>query len=137
MTEPLLDTDIVSEILKGKNANVAAHAGRHFAEFGRCRFSAITWYEIVRGLKSKQATAQLADFRTVAARSLVEPITFDLLEAASDLWAEARRQGHPAEDADLLIAATALRSGGALVTGNLTHFSWIPGLTLLDWRAEP
>jgi predicted nucleic acid-binding protein len=57
-----------------------------------------------------------------------------VLLRAADLWAEARRGGHPQSDADLIIAATALEHGLALVTGNTTHFSWIPGLKLADWR---
>jgi hypothetical protein len=34
----------------------------------------------------------------------------------------------------LIIAATALETGRALVTGNTAHFGWIPALTIEDWR---
>ena len=43
--------------------------------------------------------------------------------------------GHPQTDADLIIAATALEHSRVLVTGNTTHFAWIPSLTLENWRA--
>jgi len=57
-----------------------------------------------------------------------------VVDRAADLWVVAHHGGLPATDADLLIAATALEHGRALVTGNTTHFSWIPGLTVEDWR---
>lgn len=83
------------------------------------------------------AVSQLSEFRNVAARSLLEPITMEVLDSASDLWAQARTRGLPADNADLVIAATALRGGGILVTGNRDHFSWIPGIILPDWRTAP
>ena len=36
--------------------------------------------------------------------------------------------------ADIMIAATALDHTRTLVTGNTTHFAWVPGLTLGNWR---
>lgn len=53
---------------------------------------------------------------------------------AADLWVTGRKSGLVPKDADLIIAATALGHGRTLVTGNTAHFSWIPGLTLQDWR---
>jgi predicted nucleic acid-binding protein len=50
------------------------------------------------------------------------------------IWVDARRGGYPRNDADLIIAATAMESGRVLVTGNAPHFAWIPGLSLADWR---
>lgn len=53
-----------------------------------------------------------------------------------DLWAEAQTQGHPRDDADLFIAATALDTSRELVTGNVAHFTWIRGLQVTDWRTS-
>ena len=52
----------------------------------------------------------------------------------NDLWVEAKNGGHPQDDADFIIAATALQHQRVLVTGNTDHFSWISGLRLADWR---
>jgi predicted nucleic acid-binding protein len=38
------------------------------------------------------------------------------------------------DDADVLIAATALRYNAVLVTGNVRHFSRFDGLVIEDWR---
>ena len=37
---------------------------------------------------------------------------------------------------DLLIAATALRHGAALVTRDVDEFSRVQGLELVNWRAD-
>jgi predicted nucleic acid-binding protein len=57
-----------------------------------------------------------------------------ILDAAADLWVTGRKQGLGPKDADLVIAATALHHGRALVTGNTSHFVWVPGLTVENWR---
>ena len=88
----------------------------------------------VRGLKATGATPQLAQFNAVVDSSDVIPIDTAILMRAADLWAEGKRGGHPSDDADLIIAATALESGRNLVTDNTAHYSWISGLTLDDWR---
>ena len=66
MVESILDTDILSEVLKRKDPQVLANARQYLIEHQRFAFSEMTFYEIVRGLKATQATHQLADFlRTV------------------------------------------------------------------------
>jgi len=53
---------------------------------------------------------------------------------AAELWCDAWAGGHPHDDADLIIAATAREHGRVLVTGNTPHFAWVQGLRLEDWR---
>jgi tRNA(fMet)-specific endonuclease VapC len=134
MSPALLDTDILSELLKQKNAAVVGKAAAYLAQYGRFAFSALTRYEVVRGLRDKGATAQLRKFETFCQHALVLPLTDAILDRAADLWVLAGQQGKPRSDADLFIAATALEHGRGLVSGNTAHFSWIPGLTVEDWR---
>lgn len=136
MDETLLDTDILSEVLKRKDAQVLASAAQYLAVHQRLAFSAITVYEIVRGLQAKQAHQQLAGFLRTVGTSQVHPVSLPVLMRAARLWAEARQGGHPHNDADLIIAATALEAQRVLVTGNTSHYSWIPGLKLADWRTS-
>lgn len=134
MKATLLDTDMLSEVLKRRNSHVLSHARGYLASHGRLAFSDMTVYEIVRGLKATGATQQLAHFHAVVNSSDVIPIDHAILMQAADLWAEGKRGGHPSDDADLIIAATALETGRILVTGNTSHYAWIPGLRLEDWR---
>ena len=134
MDEAILDSDILSEVLKGKDPQVAKHARQYLSQHAQLAFSTITYYEILRGIKAKQAIRQLKAFQQVTAAGEMMPITIPILDRAADLWAVADAGGHPRGDADLFIAATALEVGRVLVTGNTQHFSWIPGLRIEDWR---
>ena len=69
-----------------------------------------------------------------SANTLIYPITDLIFDRAADLWAVAQLGGHSSGDADLIIAATALKHRRVLVTGNTSHFAWISGLRLEDWR---
>ncbi len=135
MALALLDTDILSELLKQKNPNVVQKAAAYLAQHGQFAFSALTRYDVSRGLLEKQATAQLRKFTVFCQQSLVLAVSDGVFDQAADLWVLAGRQGRPRSDADMLIAATALEYGRVLVTGNTSYFSWLPGLRLEDWRA--
>ena len=134
MDEALLDTDMLSEVLKAKHAGVLGQAQRYLNQYGRLSFSAITFYEVVRGMTATGATKQLANFLQTASSSEVTPISMPILLQAANLWATATAGGNPRGDADLIIGATALELGRVLVTGNKAHFDWIQGLRVEDWR---
>ncbi len=51
MDEALLDTDMVNEVLKRKNAEVVRRAAAYLAQHSRFAVSAMTRYEVLRGLK--------------------------------------------------------------------------------------
>ena len=134
MDAAILDTDMLSEVLKRKNPQILSHARQYLASHNRLAFSSMTIYEIVRGLKATEANRQLSHFQAVINSSDVMPIDLPILMRAADLWVAGKKGGHPCDDADLLIAATALETGRVLVTGNTAHYSWISGLNLEDWR---
>lgn len=130
----LLDTDMLSEVLKQRNPQVVTKAAAYLRSHGCFAFSAFTRFEISRGFKERGATNQLTRFREFCLHSLIIPVTDSVLERAEDLWAIARHGGMPCGDADLIIAATALETGRILVTGNTAHYAGISGLTLGGWR---
>jgi tRNA(fMet)-specific endonuclease VapC len=130
----VLDTDMVSEVLKRLHPTVRKKANAYLRQYGQFAFSSITRYEILRGLKQKKATRQLQRFQTFCQHSLTYAISDNILDRAADLWVAAHEGGHPRNDADLIVAASALENGRVLITGNLSHFNWIPGLTVEDWR---
>lgn len=134
MSISLIDTDILSEVLKQKNPLVLARAAAYLLANQKFTFSAITRYEILRGLKAKAATRQIGQFAAFCQQSEILALDDSIFNRAADLWATTHAAGRPKKDADLLIAATALEHGLTLVTGNAGDFSWIAGLNLDDWR---
>jgi tRNA(fMet)-specific endonuclease VapC len=131
----LLDTDILSEVLKQRDPTVVQRAADYLHQFGTLAFSVVSRYEITRGLKHKHASSLLPRFELVCQHSLVLPASESVFDRAAGLWVLARQGGYPVGDADLLIAGTALESGRTLITGNTAHFSWIPNLSIGNWRA--
>ena len=134
MNPALLDTDMLSEVIKLRDAIVWRRALEYSRQCGPFIFSAITRYEIIRGYKQKKVTTQLARFTMFCQKSRILPVTDAIWDRASDLWSYARTHGHPHKDADLVIAATALEHHFVLATGNLGDFAWAPGLVIEDWR---
>ncbi len=136
----VLDTDILSECLKGYDLVVVDHAAHYAKEYGVFTFTSVTVYEIVYGLELKSAHSQLG---TVMAwlnqNDPVTPVGADYIAAAT-IRATARKQGFVLELADCLIAAVAVRLDRPLVTGNTDDFRAIQktgvALRLENWR-EP
>ncbi len=128
----VLDTNIISFLLRG---NAAVRGGFNAArEATNALFilSPVVDYEIRRYLLLKGASRNLAQYEALTAQ-WVEP-AFDGAhwQRAAILWAERHRRGQPIEDADLLIAVTALLQDATVVTNNTNHFTGL-GLRLEDW----
>jgi tRNA(fMet)-specific endonuclease VapC len=138
LNKAILDTDIFSEIIKGVNQTVAAHAKTYRRAFGRYTVSAVTVMEIVQGYQQKQATRQLQAFLTALLSQ--EVLSFDEAdgELAGRIAGELERTGQPIGTADSMIAAIALEHGLELVTGNTAHFQRVQQLgyplILVNWR---
>jgi tRNA(fMet)-specific endonuclease VapC len=135
MPQPLvlLDTDILSELLK-QHPLVVQRARSYLLEHVQLAFSIITRYELLRGLKAKDAHAQEAAFNLFCQGTRILPLTDRIIERAATLYGELYRQGALLPDADLLIAATALDAQRTLITNNLVHFQRIPQLTIETWK---
>jgi len=69
MDEALLDTDILSEVLKRKDAQVLTAARDYLLQHRRLAFSSMTVYEIVRGMNATGATRQLSSFLNTVSTS--------------------------------------------------------------------
>lgn len=130
--QAILDTDTLSAILR-QNPNVLANARQYLAEQKKFTFSIITRYEVLRGLKSKTATAQITAFERFCVSNTILALTDEVVIRAADIYADLRRRGLPIGDADILIAASALVCELPLITNNENHFRRIQGLQVLNW----
>lgn len=129
-----LDTDTLSEILKGHNSKVVANGDAYLREHGEFTISRMVHFEVVRGLRAIDANKKLAKFERLSQAMKIHSVSDDVLDLAAELWAKGKQLGKPRTDADVIIAATAILRQRRLVTGNLAHFDWIDGLTVTSWH---
>lgn len=137
MDRSLLDTTTLSDLIqpdRKRSAITDVRLARYLTQWGQVTFSHVSCFEILRGLRKKQATVQIRNFEELCRRSELLPVTYAVFDRAAELWAAGQNRGITVEDADLIIAATALIENLAVATTNVRHFSWIHGLTVTDWR---
>jgi predicted nucleic acid-binding protein len=138
VNKALLDTDILSEIGKGIDPNVARNATAYRSAFGRYTLSVITVMEVVRGFQKKQSTRRLQRFLAAIASEEILPFDQPAAELAGRIAGDLERIGQPIGRADPMIAALAIGHGLELVTGNTVHYQRIQQLgyplTLVNWR---
>ena len=138
MNKALLDTDILSEIGKAKDATVAAHAKTYRRSFAHYTISTVTVMEIVSGFQRTQAAARLNDFLATLPHMEILPFDQPGAELAGRIAGDLERIGQPIGVADTMIATIAIENGLELVTGNTADFQRVQQLgyplTLVNWR---
>lgn len=138
MNKALLDTDILSEIGKAKNATVAANAKTYRRSFGHFTFSTVSVMEIISGFQKTQAMARLNAFLTTLPHMEIIPFDQSAAELAGRIAGDLERIGHPIGVPDTMIAAIAIDNGLELVTGNTSDYQRVQQLgyplTLGNWR---
>ncbi|HMR09989.1 MAG TPA: PIN domain-containing protein [Polyangiaceae bacterium] len=139
MTRALLDTDILSEIIKGRNETVFARASAYLTEHGRFTTSAVSVAEVIYGLRRVAREDRIVQFE--ASLDTVEVLPFDDAAArlAGRINADLEQRGRIIGMPDVLIAAIALRARVPVATGNVAHFEYVQsvGYDLLidNWKS--
>ncbi|MEW6380726.1 MAG: type II toxin-antitoxin system VapC family toxin [bacterium] len=132
MKPVLIDTDILSMFFRN-NHQVVFHFGEYLKQYEKVSFSIVTYYEILSGLKHKDALRKLDLFREFAQQNAILPLTEDSIMISADLYASLRKSGKLIDDIDILIAGVALSNNLILVTHNEDHFKRVEGLEIMDW----
>ena len=126
----LMDTDVCIELLRG-NKRVIDHRRRMPDEVG---VAFMTVGELFYGA---ERSSQPALNRTLVERFLlsVRCLHSDqaIMACFGTIKAGLATAGTILPDADILIAATAITRGTALVSGNTAHLSRTHGLSIMDW----
>jgi tRNA(fMet)-specific endonuclease VapC len=138
MMKTLLDTDIWSEIFKGKNATVLARSASYLSQHGRHTLTVVTVFEVIQGLQRVNRQDRIDAFR----RMLEDIEVLELDQASADLAAvihgELDRTGHAIDVGDAQNAAIALRHRVCVATGNVRHYARVEGLgyplIVQNWR---
>lgn len=129
----LLDTDMISLFLRNQ-PKVMVEAGHYLKYHYGFTFSIITRFEILRGLKAKNANKQITKFEKISSLSQIINLNDSIIELAADIYADLHKKGRIIGDADILIAATAIKNNLSVVTNNESHFNRISGLQVLNWN---
>ncbi|MCE9539411.1 MAG: type II toxin-antitoxin system VapC family toxin [Bacteroidetes bacterium] len=132
MKQSIIDTDILSEFLRG-NSKVIAKVDEHLKEFGFISLSIITYYEILNGLLYKDARKQMSKFEEFVSLNKVVPLTIRTVKISANIQADLRKKGTVIGHTDTLIAGVAMASELQLVTNNTDHFKRIKGLEIANW----
>jgi tRNA(fMet)-specific endonuclease VapC len=136
MNRTLLDTDILSDFLRGQNGNVLRRAQAYISEHARLTLSAVTVFEVVRGRHQAQQIDRAAQFLAWAQNA--EVLAFDDKSAriGGEIAGALLRTGTTIGVADVLIAATAIANNVTLASANLAHYQrLVPfGLSIENWR---
>lgn len=132
MKQSIIDTDILSEFLRG-NPKVIAKVDEHLKEFGFISLSIITYYEILNGLLYKDARKQMARFEEFVTLNKIVPLTVRTVKISANIQADLRKKGTEIGHTDTLIAGVAMASELQLVTNNTDHFKRIKGLEITNW----
>lgn len=132
MKASLVDTNILSMFFRG-HPQVVAQFQAYLAEYDTISLSMITYYEIVSGLRHRDAQKQLDQFLEFSSQNTILPLTQEAADVAANLYADLRKKGQPIDDIDLLIAGTAMANGLVVVTQNRKHSDRIMGLEVEDW----
>jgi tRNA(fMet)-specific endonuclease VapC len=138
MARVLLDTDILSEIIKKKDPAVVARATEYLAEERRFTVSVLSVTEVVYGFHRLGREDRIVQFGALIAGH--EVLAFEMTTAtpAGRIYADLERRGTPVGLADVMIAAVALQHGLPVITGNTSHFAAIRdaghSLQIGNWR---
>ncbi|WP_199248075.1 type II toxin-antitoxin system VapC family toxin [[Phormidium] sp. ETS-05] len=128
----ILDTNIVSAVVN-QNPKILAKLQEVELNEEEVFISCITYYEAKRGLLAVNATRKMSIFSAFCAS--VEILFLDdmaIIETASRIHADLKQRGRPIQDADILIASTAIARGLILVS-NDSDMQRVPGVTLENW----
>jgi len=93
----------------------------------------INVYEIFKGFRWKNSKNKENQFKDFLENVIVFTIDEDVINIASDIYSNLRKNGKTIGDADILIAAIVIKNNGKLITNNVKHYEDIDELKLENW----
>ncbi len=128
----LLDTNHIFALLVG-NRTVKKNLERVVIDGQDVFISAIAYYETRRGYLAINATSRLKAFETFCKQfGVLLPDSITLFDRASELYALLKQAGSLIEDADILIASSALEES-LIVLSSDSDYDRVPNLVRENW----
>jgi predicted nucleic acid-binding protein len=138
MNKTLLDTDILSEVFKRRDANVATTAAAYLVEHRRLTLSSITVLEVVHGYRRVGREEKVQSFELALGDCEVLPFDDAAGRLAGRIYADLERRGRTIGMPDVMIASIALSHNIVLATANVGHFGYVLDagydLQIENWR---
>lgn len=94
MKPSLIDTDILSLFFRNHSKVVDGFLS-YLLQYKKINFSIITYYEIVSGLKHRDADKQMSKFLEFTSKNAVLPLTQNSAIISGEIYAELRKEGQP------------------------------------------
>ena len=132
MKPALIDTNILSFFFRNHSL-VVERFQAYLNDHDKINISIITYYEIVSGLKHRDAQKQLTSFQEFISYNTVLPLSTSSATISADIYANLRNNGTPIDDIDILIAGIAIANNLIIITNNIRDFGKIENLEIRDW----
>lgn len=107
MKQTLIDTDFLSMFFRN-HPDVITCFSSYLARYKKVNISIITYYEILSGLKHRDAYKKITLFLEFVSKNKVIPLTEQSAAISAEIYAELRKDGEPLDDIDILISGTAI-----------------------------
>jgi tRNA(fMet)-specific endonuclease VapC len=131
----ILDTNIVSALI-ATNPQVHQKLREAFDTPQTVFISALTYYEIKRGLLHKNALQKMSTFTKLCEDFVIVGVDPTAIpEKAAEIHADLRKRGLTIQDVDILIAATALTRNLTVVTDD-AGLGYVRDVRVENWLRE-
>ena len=130
-----LDTNIITAFLKN-DLRVVQCVSDYLEFFDKLTINIISYYEILRGLKDLGNEEKLNRFEDFIQENELVSIRKSTVEKAAEIYAYLKKEGILIEDADILMAATAIVEELVLITNNIKHFKRVKDLKVDNWIGD-
>jgi len=128
-----LDSDVLSYYFAG-NSEIYDKLKQMINAGEKIALTAMNVYEILKGFKWRNSKNKEIIFRQFLETVPVFPIDNDVINLATDIYADLRKNGITIGDADILIAAIVINNNGKLMSNNRKHYKDIKKLDVINWQ---
>jgi tRNA(fMet)-specific endonuclease VapC len=132
----ILDSNVLIQAERNSRTDPFAQ----FADYGNAYITAITVSELLVGVHLANSESRRNQRKAFVEGVLMLFPTLDFSSVSArihaELYASLRNKGESIGAHDLIIAATALQHGFAVLTGNIREFKRIPGLTVIPFLED-
>lgn len=122
----IIDTSVLVDIDRGKNAErIDKISGENHV------ISSATLMELSTGRYLNDTPE--SEFRKLFKNLEIIPIDTETADKAGEIMAQLIKEGEKIEINDVYIAATAIKTGEPILTGNTEHFDKINDIETINW----